>query len=347
MWRERAIPSLDGLRAVSILLVIVSHSSSLWESGTAPAAATAYGDFGVRVFFVISGFLITSLLIREQEKVGSVRLRRFWFRRTLRISPPYFAFLAVIAFLFARGMMGDGPARWWPALTYTSNYFPTGAWLTGHTWSLSVEEQFYLCWPLVIARTSRTTALRVAGGVIVAAPVVRVALFALTRDYDVARGWDFDFIAAGCALALAAPMLAKSQRWNSLLRSWWLGAGFVALLAVHLALRQSHRWLFVGEIFAFLSAEALVLTVVVAWCVERPGTAIGRVLNAAPVRWLGIISYSVYLWQQLFFRPHAPWPRFATAAAALCAAILSFYLVERPSLRLRGWLERWWESRSV
>ena len=256
-------------------------------------------------------------------------------------------FLGVIAILFALGLVRHEPARWWPALTYTSNYFGTGTWLTGHSWSLSVEEQFYLCWPLVMATTSRRTALRVAGAVIAVAPFVRLGLFALARDYDLARGWDFDFIAAGCALALAAPTLAKSPRWNALLRSWWLAAAFAAIVSLHFVLHHSHRWVFIIEILTLLTAEAFVLAVVLAWCVERPRTAIGRVLNAGPIRWLGMISYSLYLWQQLFFRPDATWPAVATISATLAAATLSFYLVERPSLRVRGRIERWWERRQA
>ena len=342
---QRGIPSLDGLRAFSILFVIASHLILLPGAARLPEPFAAFGNFGVRVFFVISGFLITSLLVREKDEAGSIDLRRFWYRRAMRIFPPYFVFLAAVALFMSSGVLPQADVRWWPALTYTSNYFHVGAWFIAHSWSLSVEEQFYLCWPLVIAFASRRTALRVALTVIALAPFIRVGIFVATRDYDAAQNWDFDFIAAGCALALAAPTLARSELWIALNRAPRLVAACLAVVFLHLAFSHSHRWVFVVEILAELTIEAVVIAAALAWCVQRPDTLVGRLLNAPPVRWIGLISYSLYLWQQVFFRPSGTLTPVQAAAATLLVSMLSYYLIERPALRARGRLERWWTSR--
>ena len=140
---SRSIPSLDGLRAVAILLVITAHC---WEHAVKVPAVGAYlfelGGAGVYLFFIISGLLITFLLMREKTASGNVDLKSFYFRRSLRIFPPFYAYLAVVLILWALGM----EEKWGSVLaaaTYISNYYlpPIGGLLAA-TWSLSLEEQF-------------------------------------------------------------------------------------------------------------------------------------------------------------------------------------------------------------
>jgi peptidoglycan/LPS O-acetylase OafA/YrhL len=143
------IPSLDGLRAVSIILVIASHAIQGTHSFVF-RLFFLHSDLGVRVFFIISGFLITSLLLRERAETGRISLPLFYIRRTLRILPPFVLFVGVVAIFNAFGIIQVPPGNWIYALTYTMNFDTHAPWVLGHLWSLSVEEQFYLLWPLVM-----------------------------------------------------------------------------------------------------------------------------------------------------------------------------------------------------
>src|SRR5262249_1060512 len=142
------IAVLDGLRGFSILLVVAGHLAGtrgfpLRENFLSSSLAL----LGVRVFFVISGFLITQILLEELAESGTVQLGRFYFRRTLRIFVPYYAFLIALFALERAGVILVGPNDFQAAATYTTNYNPHAAWQLAHTWSLSVEEQFYLLLP--------------------------------------------------------------------------------------------------------------------------------------------------------------------------------------------------------
>src|SRR5258708_33942090 len=144
--RSGRVPSLDGLRALSIALVLISHLVGT-RGFIVPQAIGRFfslGELGVRVFFVISGFLITSLLLEELESEGRISLIRFYFRRTMRILPPYFTLILAVVLLEAAGWITLAPKDKLHALTYTSNYYPERSWYLGHTWSLAVEQQFYL-----------------------------------------------------------------------------------------------------------------------------------------------------------------------------------------------------------
>ena len=141
------IPSLDGLRAISIALVIVSHLAR-WKH-IAFAFPEAYGELGVRIFFVLSGFLISQLLFQEQERSSSISLRDFYVRRAFRIFPAAFVFLAVVTVVYWHEM------RWYhlaAAVFYAANMDSSRPWIFGHLWSLSIEEQFYLLWPFALKK---------------------------------------------------------------------------------------------------------------------------------------------------------------------------------------------------
>src|SRR3954453_5101511 len=146
------IPSLDGIRALSIAMVLMLHLSDTKNFlSYRYVEPFNFGFFGVWTFFIISGFLITSLLLEETASTGTISLKNFYFRRTMRIFPCSYVYLAVI------GVLGLLPAiDFWHALTYTVNYHQFGrAWHISHLWSLSVEEQFYLLWPAVLCYGGR------------------------------------------------------------------------------------------------------------------------------------------------------------------------------------------------
>lgn len=220
------IPSLDGIRAISILMVLYGHVISTRDFPVSIVGkyGSWFGDvahLGVLVFFIISGFLITSLMMRERETTGTISLKRFYLRRVLRIFPAFYAFILVLAiavWLGAAHLTGRDFAF---ALTYTVNYVPSPPWRTGHLWSLSIEEQFYLLWPLTLLMLRERRALILAIAAIFAGPLVRVAirewifhvdphsLGGMTKSFPAM----FDYLAVGCALALLRPWL--------LTRTWY------------------------------------------------------------------------------------------------------------------------------
>jgi len=144
---SRSIPSLDGLRAASVAVVIVGHSLAYLhgEANRFPyLQLSELGQSGVDAFFVISGFLITYLLLKEKDATGTISLRNFYFRRFFRIFPPFYAYLAVVGILWVAGLARQDVRAFLSAATYTWNYAPHAtSWLLAHTWSLSLEEQFY------------------------------------------------------------------------------------------------------------------------------------------------------------------------------------------------------------
>ena len=161
--KSRTIPSLDGMRATSILLVVAGHSAEHFTSSLRIPVRSylLFAHTGVSVFFIISGFLITSLLLKELDATGTIGLRRFYLRRSFRIFPPFYLYLSIVSLLTLAGVFHIQLRALLFAATYMSNYYlgPGGSSAAlQHTWSLSLEEQFYLVWPaaLLFLRRSST-----------------------------------------------------------------------------------------------------------------------------------------------------------------------------------------------
>ena len=337
------IPSLDGLRAISIGFVLFSH---LAGTGGFPVSAQAagrwsLGHFGVTVFFVISGFLITGLLLDELARTARIRLGRFYFRRTLRIFPPYFAFLFALLAAEAIGWIALNPRDALHAATYTSNYYDQRSWFVGHTWSLAVEEQFYLLWPAVLVLAGTRRALFIAAATVLVVPIVRVLEWELFRSAGYGVGHRFetiaDAIAVGCVLACARPWLHRFEPYMRFLRSPLFALVPLAALAGNLL--HDHPLVSFG---VGLTVMNVCLALCLDWAVTFHDGRIGRVLNAAPLVFVGWISYSLYLWQQPFLN------RASQAAVAqfplniiltVALALISYYAIERPSLQLRKRIE--------
>jgi peptidoglycan/LPS O-acetylase OafA/YrhL len=318
------IPSLDGLRAVSIALVLLGHLCGTRGFPASSQTAMLYSNFGVRVFFVISGFLITTMLIQERENRGQISLSAFYVRRAWRIFPAAFAYLLVIVPLNWTAL---SRADILSAITYTVNYRNATPWSLGHLWSLAVEEQFYLLWPLVLALAWRRRT-QVAVFVVAAGPFVR-ALFYFAGLPAKANGSYFpavaDTLAAGCLIAILAPEL---RRWRAIASPWFL---LVPLASALVPL--THVWLkFYWSVG--LTAMNLGIALSVLHCIEKKHW----ILNVRPVVWIGMLSYSLYLWQQPFLnRASSAWSTSfpVNLCLALLAAMLSYYCVERPGLKLR------------
>jgi peptidoglycan/LPS O-acetylase OafA/YrhL len=348
-------PWLDGVRGVAVLLVLAFHFRFLTG-----------GCFGVDVFFVLSGFLITTLLASEWQRRGAISLPRFYLRRLLRLFPALAALLACGYVFTAMYRPAEEPQyrrEMLYAALYLSN-FQSLHHLTfsslGHTWSLAVEEQFYLIWPLVLvlllrSRVSPRTLVWIVAAGVVASAVHRNVLFyfrppqgplrnpAIMRLYT---GLDTraDALLMGCLAGLLATwnLLPKSLLFRRL-----LGVAAAASTAgLAFAFTQScmdrNAWYYGG--FTLLAlAVAIIITQLLA---NRSGAAT-KILSSFPLTVLGRLSYGLYLYhipvvEWLGLREmgwKAPGETATAVGVTFAAAVLSYYLVERPFLRLKDRLQ--------
>lgn len=352
----RVFGSLDGLRALAVLAVVWHHSpagrglgvgGSLW-----PASFRGY--LGVDLFFVLSGFLITTLLLREREHFGRIAVGQFLARRALRIMPLYYAVLGLAAFYLgvvspdvamAAPFFADLP---WYA-TFTSNWLHAGTFFI-ILWSLAAEEQFYIAWSTLM-RALDDGAAYVAAAVIVVGLLANygaldAALAALLgprfRELDMVQA-TFTPLALGC---LAAWLLHGERGFEAATRM--LGARAAAPLAmfvlIALASSPEPEPLRFARPFTQLAMTALVVA-----CVVREDNGLARGLRLRALARLGVVSYGVYLWHIVtlqFVRPWAEslalpsapsaWLIFgANALAAWCVAEISYRAFERRFLRLK------------
>ena len=305
------------------------------------------GELGVRIFFVISGFIITRLLLDEEQAHGAVSLRLFYLRRALRILPIYFAYLAVLALLTVAGRYADAPSSWVGCLTFTRNLLGRGNSATAHFWSLAVEEQFYLCWPLLFALLRlgrrRGTALAILLGVMLGAVGVRIALpghqafHQLTSRLLGARSLpcNADALALGCMGAFLADRAAGLGRTG-------VPLGAALLLAAEQLF--AHYETLSASAQAFLpAAEAATAALLLLSLLRPTGDVCYWIFNRPVVMRIGVLSYSLYVWHFLFLSYFAPrlspfplieqWTLWWIPAALI--SILSYEFLETPFLKLR------------
>ena len=338
------IPYLDGLRGYSILTVVVLHAfefshGPMWLGLTNMLFGN--GTLGVDIFFVISGFLITTLLLKESDRAGAISLPDFYKRRIARIFPASYTYIAVIALLNLAGILHI----WWrgfiPPSLFCWNYStllnippaPSTRYTFNHFWSLALEEQFYLVWPACLAFMSRKNAKRMAWIVVAAMPFVRIASYALFPKSRPQLNWMFhtsaDMILWGALVAFAYSeevhlRLAK-KRWFG-----WatLAYGIAAVFGMGLAgnLVPGHGR-FIDPTLNTSFAALLLL-----WLLSGSNGILRAILEWKPLRWVGIISYSLYIWQQVFLIPESPLRmRFPfNILIAVMAASISYYFVEAP-----------------
>jgi peptidoglycan/LPS O-acetylase OafA/YrhL len=333
---SRRVPSLDGLRAISIILVILGHLYGTRHFLRLNLGIGDYAHLGVVVFFVISGFLITNLLLLEQEEHGRISLRLFYARRAIRIFPASYAFIACMAALTFLGVIHLHARDLWHAVTYTVNYLPNRSWQFGHLWSLSVEEQFYLLWPFAVVAFRPKRAPWIAAAGIALGPIARIAAWFFLRGTPYRDLEMFptvaDALATGCLLATAKNRL-ETQNWYLWLFRPEVSISIVALLLL------TNRYMDYTVVSVFGSSVVnICLAILIHRCVYRAHDAFGRALNWGPVAFVGVLSYSLYIWQQPFLERYSSSWLNAFPQNVICvvlAAAASYFLLEKPVLKLR------------
>lgn len=342
------IPGLDGLRALAIGLVVCSHLEASFGAAPLPIAVIwhAFGGLGVNLFFGLSGFLITHLLVREIQRTGAVHLPRFYARRVLRIAPAFLFFVAAMMAANAAGWIHISAPDLRSALFLYKNYAPGDArgdgWYLAHIWSLSMEEQFYLIWPWLLAFGGLVAARRAALAVALVMPAVRVAAYFTvyaSRPYLIPLMFHTaaDKLLWACLLALysgeprceAILDRLKSPRWPM------AAGGFYFLLNPLLEFRWGGAYM----LPAGISLQAAAVAFMIAWLVRHRDSLGTRCLDLPAMGAVGAISYGLYLWQQPFMKPHAVYwaGRFPlNIACAVGCALISYFLIEMPALRWKA-----------
>lgn len=349
-------PALDGLRALSVIAVILYHANVSWLPG---------GFLGVEVFFVVSGYLITSLMLEERTASGRVNLRLFWIRRARRLLPALFVMLlatAIAVATFATDSAPDFRRDVLPALLYVSNWWQI--WFVEtpyfaasdlpvlrHLWSLAVEEQWYLIWPLVfvvLAKLPRRLASTVTAFLGVGAAVATALL------------WLPDSESRTNLLYLSTPSRASGLLLGAALALWWRRGGSVrrwltvmldiAALACFLALGFAATTVHVNDESLYrgwLAATSAVSALLIVVAVRPAQSVVRRALGSLPLAAIGRRSYGLYLWH---------WPIFVMGDArndatklVVCSLItvmineVCFRLIEQPARK--GVIGEWWQSR--
>jgi len=297
-------------------MVVAGHFAG---EGFAPQFLKPYAFIGVRMFFVISGYLISAILLREHDRTSTISLRKFYLRRAYRIFPAALFFMLTIFVVYWRTL------RWYDmtiALLYVVNYIPL-PWVIGHLWSLSVEEQFYFLWPSVLKKWHRHR-VAILISVVAFSPIYTAALYYSKLIHRVGLRTlptVAESLAVGCLAAVFA------TRWPKI--RWPVFAALILAVIVIPLYDASSALRTLLLLFVLTPILTAAIAGILIHVVQNPY----RILNIAPVVWLGQISYSLYLWQQPFMNPRSPL-RYGIFAA-LGMACLSYYLVERPFLRYR------------
>lgn len=346
------IKGLDGLRTIAVMAVFIHHTGLIPLHG---------GFIGVDIFFVLSGFLITSILVDERASTGSIDLFRFYIRRIGRLFPALLFFLIIIS-IYILTFKPDLSINFeiLPSLTYTMNWVRAfdfyDAKLTGHTWTLAVEEQFYIIWPLVILAIWPGKFLK---------PIVVILSLAIAailwRTYMVGTGalpariyTGLDTHADGLVFGAAMAVLPRNILFLIGKWLWMPAAAYICYV-----LTSASASAFASYNFGF-TVTALAAVAVIARIVSDQGSVVTNSLNFLPMRWIGRLSYGFYLWHYpvikillysgydtfgTFFGT-STYPKITMFAscfgASLLLTVISWYLIEVPAQKkVHSWLEHY------
>lgn len=340
---RRRIVALDGLRAISILFVIIDHLF-INRYGTPPyldypSIPLTLSAWGVELFFVISGFIITKLALIEQQASGNFSIGSFYIRRLFRIGPPFYIYLGTILLLAGAGLITEPLSSIVQAATFTCNVPDSECqWFTRHAWSLAYEEQFYLVFPIIFYFMGRKFRK------IIVYLTIAFLLYPTVQNLFHLNGFwhpagllaqKFSFICVGALLATHENIFRRLATGRHAPVIWW---GVALFLAVFLFLNSSFylplqaKWTY--------RLGLVILPFCFAWIVghaARETGIVARLLGNPILQFIGTISYSLYIWQQLFT---GAWVHYSVNSWLLSfpmmfvLATLSYYGVERPFIKL-------------
>jgi peptidoglycan/LPS O-acetylase OafA/YrhL len=332
------ITELDGWRAVSVLCVIFGHFCSSHFPQTIahhPRPAQVLldtGSLGVKVFFVISGFVICRLLIMEEQRFGAVSLKGFYIRRAFRILPPFYLYLAAIAILSSLALISNS----WLALRDSMLFLydlrlGVETWFVGHTWSLAVEEQFYLVFPACWVLLGKLGRKRVFPSAFLLIVIWNIA--ASIADWD---RLTWPSTRAGFACICCGVVLATFEdRARKIAASTF--APVIAILAAILIWRPVPHLGWGAAVYESVFVPPAI-GLVLMFSLER-GHVLRMFLNWKPIQAIGLTSYGIYLWQQLFSAPPRYYMGLGIRIFYMLPLLLviipcSYLLVEKPAMRL-------------
>lgn len=353
------IRGFDGLRAILTVMVLAQHLGSVsWITNVDLGSVSWFtnaqllhyyqtylsGGVALTVFFVISGFLITRILIGQKKRKG-ISLKKFYIRRFMRLSPPLVIFFLLVFVLMLTHSIKDSYAGLLFSMFYLYNYIPHNFFVTelSHTWSLALEEQYYLLWPIVLSTLAFRKVLLFIG-VLVALSLLSAAIYPylyipyndkeylLRQTFNMSR-W---FIPAALPVMIGSLSALLHDRSDTSQRRW-LKSGLILLPALlFYALPGFGKWSGPGILFSQSIGIALFLI----WIIENQYARFVNALEFAPMAYVGRMSYSIYIFQGIFLRtgPGGPmwfhdFPINVLLTAGL--AMLSYHFVEQPVLKLR------------
>lgn len=316
----KRIPTLDGWRGIAILLVLVSHTAIALRGVAHLPHDESIGQHGVTLFFVLSGYLITTLLLQEQPR-AELSLRKFYIRRLFRLMPCAWLYLLVIAILhFENHGWPVTSKELFASIFFYRNFVDVFGLhpVTGHFWSLSIEEQFYLVWPSILwlAGANRARWISVAG----VAAIVFHRMFvwdqvsSLPLQSTFATQYRADALLVGCSAALWLPVLKPRLKG-------WMAYPFLIAFAACVAYYEH----------MILLDETLIIASLLLVTSSFPESTLSAYLEWKPLSALGKYSYSIYVWQQLYLLTTHTWADAFLNLFPLAAIVLaSYYIVERP-----------------
>jgi peptidoglycan/LPS O-acetylase OafA/YrhL len=334
------IPSLNGLRALSIFSVLLVHINIQEFHNAYRIPLLLDRELGVNIFFILSGFLITTLLLQEEKLMGVISLKDFYLRRVFRIFPVYYVLLLVYLLLQLAGVLHFKPSSWLTSLTYTKYFNWSNDWETAHLWSLSVEEHFYLLWPFIF-KYLRRYRVSFAWAMIILVPMLRIFYAEYPLDFmnPLTIFQKGDALMWGCIFAIYREQIESRIR-----KIPFIFSGILLLLICleHSAVMVLPPGVYQWTVIPFLTTTGTVgdvaVGILILSSVSRSRTVWYQFLNLPFMNYIGKLSYSLYIWQQLFFSHDIGFFGQLPVNLVLIFAVanISYYFIEKPFLRLKG-----------
>nr|WP_320165605.1 acyltransferase [uncultured Methylophaga sp.] len=336
------IKTLDGWRAIAILIVLLAHGQDSITSfiGNEVSNMHSFGLLGVRIFFGLSGYLITLRIIEEVDVNGHLSLKGFYIRRFFRIIPPLAVFCLTTLILGVSNIIPVSISEWLGGLLFFSNLVDKN-WFMGHLWSLSVEEHFYLIWPIIFILTPKNKLPSFIIISVILLSVWRIIAWKFQLYSSPAIFWgrsdiQFDGLLWGCFFAV------MRRHANTTIINYF-SSNIVFMVTFMLFVLTLMEWSGDYKVKMFIySFQSLLIALMIFYTSNAQKNILTSTLEIKLLRWIGRLSYSIYLWQQLFFVPNTDLISSMTLVQSfplnlivvIMIATFSYYVIERKFIRL-------------